>query len=1138
MKEFKPTSWSIDNRMAIFIITIVITFAGIMAYNNLPKEQFPDVVVPTIIVSTVYPGASPTDMEQLVTKPIEKQLKGINGVKAVKSSSIQDFSSIIVEFNTSLDVPLCKQKVKDAVDKAARDLPRDLIADPTVSEFDISEIPIMSINVSGDFSLDKLKDYADKIKDRVEEMREITRVDLVGALEKEIQVDVDKYKMAASSLSFRDIESALMYENMTVSAGNVDIGGMTRSVSIRGDYTNIEQIKNTLISSQSGAQLYLKDIADVYMGHKKQESFGRLNGKNVIALNVVKRTGENLINASDNIVKLVDEMKKTEFPPNLEVVITGDQSRATRVTLHDLINTIIIGFILVAFILMFFMGGTNALFVAAAVPLSMCIAFLILPMIGFTLNFIVLFAFLLGLGIVVDDAIVVVENTHRIYHDEHTDIVTAAKKAAGEVFLPVLSGTATTLAPFVPLVFWGGIFGKFMHFLPVTIIITLTASLLVAYIINPVFAVWFMKKEGDEAKLTADDAKRARNRTFAGYAMFALATIYFYANGNMGMGNFMVFIALFLVFYRFVLDKLVVGFQQKAWPAVQNWYARFLASVLKYPWAMLMGMLVLLVGSLMLTMSRKVNIVLFPSADPNFIYVYMSMPIGTSIETTDSLATILERKVVETIGANNPIVESVLTNVALGASEDQFDRAATSHKAKVGVAFVEYSLRKGEDTKKYMDNIRKATKGLIPGAEFIVDQESGGPPSPKPISVEIRGDDFKQLITVSTMVNKYLDSLNVEGVEELRSDLIVSKPEINIQIDRDRANREGISTAQIGGEFRTAILGKEATKFKDGEEEIPVQVRLKPDQRANINEVENLNINFRDMNMGGVLRSVPIAALAEIKYTNTYGGVRRLDQQRIVTISSNITKEFQPRQTEIIDKLKAAINRLPQKEGVTVGFAGADAEFLDTASFLGNSLLTSIFMILLILVAQFNSFGKTIIIMTEVVFSIIGVLLGMYFTNMDFSVIMMGVGIVALAGIVVRNGILLVEFTDSLRERAISAEVERNRNLSDRPVSNEAQVREAIIEAGRIRMTPVLLTATATILGLLPLAIGFNIDFVSLFETGDAKIFLGGDSVAFWGPLSWTIIYGLGFATFITLIILPVMYLKGWQVKEWWGKRV
>lgn len=1116
MKEFKLTSWSIDNRTSIFIITVLITLAGIMAYNSIPKEQFPDVTVPQIFVTTIYPGASPLDMEQLVTKPIEKELKGLSGVKKITSSSVQDFSNIIVEFNTDLDVAQCKQKVKDGVDKAKRDLPTDLLDDPTITEFDISEIPIMNINVAGDYSLDRLKDFADKIQDEVEALREITRVDMIGALDKEIQVNVDKYKLESANLSFRDIENALAYENKTISAGNVDIGGMTRSVSIRGDFKTVEEIKNLVIVSQTGAIMYLKDFADVRMAHEDQESFSRLNGRNVISLNVIKRTGENLIEASDKIKGIVDELKKNEFPDNLEVTITGDQSRATRVTLHDLINTIIIGFILVTVILMFFMGLTDAIFVALSVPLSMCIAFMVLPGLGFTLNFIVLFAFLLALGIVVDDAIVVIENTHRIYHDEPTlNIKQAAKKAAGEVFLPVLSGTATTLAPFFPLVFWGGIFGKFMHYLPVTVIITLTASLLVAYVINPVFAVWFMGKASREGTELAPEKKK--RRATIGYVLLVLTTASFYLSGNIAMGNFVIFCVVFMVLYKYVLSKGVKWFQENGWPAIQRRYAGFLTWALRHPWSLLTGMTILLFASCGITMSRQSNIKLFPKADPNFIYVYMTLPVGTDVDVTDSLTRVMEQKVTEVVGADNPIVESIISNVALGASEDRFDRAATSNKGKVGVAFVEFGKRNGVSTREYMDKIRNATHGLIPGAEIVVDQEQGGPPTPKPISVEIKGDDFEKLIAASKKVHRYLDSLAIPGVEELRSDLIVSKPEIEIEIDRERANREGISTIQIGSEFRTAILGREATKFRDGEDEIPVMIRLKEEQRKNINAVENLNITFRDMNSGRV-RSIPMTALADVKYTNTFGGVRRLDLERIVTISSNITAEYQPKQTQVVNAVKAALAQFPQQDGVKVGFMGEDAEMMDAVNFLGRSLVISVFIILLILVAQFNSFGKTLIIMTEVVFSVIGVLLGMAIFNMDFVVIMMGVGIVALAGIVVRNGILLVEFTDKLREEGMD-------------------VTSAIIEAGRIRMTPVLLTATAAILGLIPLAVGFNIDFASLLSTGDPKIFLGGDSVAFWGPLSWTIIFGLGFATFITLIVLPAMYLVGYKVKYWWAEK-
>lgn len=1115
MKEFKPTSWAIDNRTSIFIITVIISIAGLLSYQSLPKEQFPDVVVPQIFVTTVYPGASPSDMESLVTKHIEKEIKGINGLKKLTSNSVQDFSNVIAEFETDMDVILAKQKVKDAVDKAKRELPQDLPSDPTVTEFDISEIPIMSVNISGDFSLDKLKDYADDLKDNIEEMKEITRVDMVGALEKEVQVNVDKYKMSAASLTFRDIENAIAFENLTISAGNVDIGGMTRSISIRGDFTDVEQIKNLLVVSQSGAQMYLKDVAEVKMGYEDQESFSRLNGKNVISLNVIKRSGENLINASDKIKGIVDEMKADEFPPNLEVVITGDQSRNTRVTLHDLINTIIIGFILVTIILMFFMGATNAIFVALSVPLSMAIAFIVLPGIDFTLNMIVLFAFLLGLGIVVDDAIVVIENTHRIYHDEKHGIVDAAKKAAGEVFLPVLAGTATTLAPFFPLAFWSGTIGKFMHFMPVTLIITLTASLVVAYIMNPVFAVWFMKKEGDEAKEI--DKVKARRRTIAGYVLFALATIYFYASGSFGMGNFAVTLALMVLIYNLFLEKAVNHFQGKTWPAFQNRYARFLNFALKRPWLMMGSMVGLFVLSFILTASRSPKVTFFPSSDPNFIYVYLTLPIGTEVTVTDSLIRKLENKVIEVLGKDNPLVESVITNVALNASDDQFDRAATSNKGKVGVAFVEFAKRDGVSTAVYKDKIRDAVKGQIPAGEITVDQESSGPPVGKPISIEIRGENFEDLTKVSSAVKRYLDSLSIPGVEELSSDLVVSKPEINIQIDRDRASREGISTAQIGSEFRTAILGKEASTFKDGNDEIPINIRLQADQRENINEMENLNITFRDMNMGGVLRSVPVAALAEVKYTNTYGGIRRKNQERLVTISSNVLGDYNA--NEVVGKVQNALLgfQSPVQEGVSVTFGGEQEEQQEAMAFLGNAMIIAMMLIVLILITQFNSIGKTLIILTEVVFSVVGVLLGLAIFNMDFVIVMMGIGIVALAGIVVRNGILLVEFTDHLREKGMPT-------------------REAIIEAGRIRMTPVLLTATAAILGLVPLAVGFNIDFESLFAHGDPKIFFGGDSVAFWGPLSWTIVFGLSFATFITLIILPVMYLLGWQFKNWSSK--
>ncbi len=1104
-KEFKLTSWSIDNKSVIYVLTIFITLAGILSYNSIPKEKFPDIVIPTIYVSTVYPGSSPKDIENLVTKNLEKQIKSISGVKKLTSNSVQDFSNVIVEFNTTVEVSVAKQKVKDAVDKAKKDLPKDLPADPSVMEVEFSEMPIMFVNISGDYELSQLKKYADDLQDKIESLPEITRADMVGALEREIQINVDMYRMHAAKLSMSDIERAIASENLIISGGNVDMDEMSRSISVSGEFSNIESIQNILINSMSGAPVYLKDVADVNDGFLEQESYGHLDNKKVITLNIIKRGGENLIDASDKINEIITEMKKTSLPKDLVVKITGDQSSQTRTTLHDLINTIIIGFILVTIILMFFMGATNAIFVGLSVPLSMFIAFLILPGIGFTMNMIVLFAFLLGLGIVVDDAVVVIENTHRIFDNGKKNIITAAKQAAGEVFMPVLSGTITTLAPFIPLAFWGGTIGKFMHFMPVTMIITLSASLVVAYIINPVFAVNFMKPHNED-----HTAKKSHKGLMIAAVVMIMIAVLFYISGFFGMGNFTILMLLIYTLYNLFIQKMIVKFQENVWPAVQHFYARFLNWALNRPLKVVGFTILLLVGSVMLTAIRNPKVVFFPKGDPNFIYVYAKLPVGTKASTTDSISKIIEERVYKVIGQNNPIVESVITNVAIGASENRDDRGKYSNKAKVGVAFVEYGLRNGVSTAKYLDEIRQAVKG-IPGVELSVDQEQNGPPTDKPINIEISGDNFEDLIATSISLKKTLDSLQVPGVEELKSDLQLDKPEIKINIDRERANREGISTGQIGMELRSAVYGKEISRFKDDKEDFPIMLRYEKSQRNNIEELQNLKITYRDMVMGGAIRQVPLSAFAKIEYTTTYGGIKRKNQKRVITLSSNVLTGFNA--NTVNASLLSVVTNFPSPNGTSIQLTGEKEEQKEAAAFMGRALMISVFIILLILIIQFNSISKTLIILSEIILSVIGVLLGLAIFNMDISVVMTGIGIVALAGIVVRNGILLVEFTDNLVEKGLS-------------------IREAVVEGGRIRMTPVILTATATILGMLPLAVGFNIDFVTMFTELNPKIYFGGDSVAFWGPLSWTIIFGLSFATFITLILVPVMYLIAFKAKE------
>jgi multidrug efflux pump subunit AcrB len=1086
--------------MTVYLLTIFISIFGIMTYNSLPKENFPDITVPTIYINTINGGNSPTNIENTITKPIEKRLKAISGIKKFTSTSLQDVSVVVVEFHTNVKVDVAKQKVKDAVDEARADMPQTLTREPMVKEIAFSEIPIMYINVAGSYDLKQLKKYAEDLQDRIEGLKEINEVKLVGALEREIQVNVDVYKLQAAQLTLGDIQRAIAQENLSITGGNVPLNGMKPTLSIKSEFKDPKEIENIVVSSAAGAKLFIKDIAQVVDGFKEKESYSSSKGKNVITLNVIKRSGENLIDAADKIQKVIAEMKKTEFPQGLDVTISGDQSAKTKVTLQDLINTIIIGFILVTIVLMFFMGVTNALFVALSVPLSMFIAFLLMPSIGFTFNMIVLFAFLLALGIVVDDAIVVIENTHRLFANGKRDIKTAAKMAAGEVFMPVLSGTVTTLAPFVPLAFWTGIIGKFMYFLPITLIISLLASLFVAYIINPVFAVDFMKSHEEEFEQYGKITKKARMQLI----LYAVVALIAYAGHHIGVGNFIVFLALFLVLHRLWLYKVINAWQTRAWPAFVNSYTKVLVWCLKKPYRPLLYVLALFVFSLFFFKARGPKVVFFPQGDPNNLYIYVKLPEGTDPAVTNDVMRKVEKKVYTVIDENDPIVESLISNVTIGVTDPRdADQNSYPNRGKIAINFVEFEKRHGKSTSEYLTKLQ-ALNWDLPGTEIIVNKEQAGPPQAKPISIEITGDDFDQLIENSVRLKKFIDDAKISGVVNLKSDFVSNKPEIVFDIDRERALREGLSTYQLAMEIRGAVYGIEASKFRDVDDEYPIQLRYAYDQRIDIETLRNLKITFRDMNMGGQIRSVPISAVCDIRYDYTYAGIKRKNNTRIITLSSDVKEGFNA--NEVVAKVQAAAKGYKKTGEVNIKFAGSQEDQAETAGFLGNAMMISLGLMLLVLVGLFNSLGKPVIILSEILFSIIGVLIGVSAFKMDMSIVMTGVGIIALGGIVVRNGILLVEFAEYSR-------------------AGGATLYEATVEAGRTRMTPVILTALAAILGLIPLAVGLNINFQTLFSELNPHIFFGGDNVVFWGPLSWTMIFGLAFATVLTLLLIPSMYL-------------
>ena len=1097
-KEFFATSWAIDNKISVYVLVFIICVFGIINYNTIPKEQIPEIVIPMINVNSIYPGTSPSDMENLVTRPLEKNLKSISGVKKITSRSVQDFSAIIVEFNTGIEIKDAKQKVKDAVDKTKRDLPTDpSFIEPSIMEIDLSEIPIQYINLSGDIPLDRLKKYADAMQDRIEGLEEITRVEIGGALNREIQIDIDMYKMRIASLTFRDVEQAVSLNNMTVSGGNIDLQGMSRSIRVVGEVKNIDEIKNIVISTGSGAQIKLKDIAIVRDGYHQAENYARYNGKNVVTLNVIKKSGQNLLDAADKIQAIIIDMQKNKLPSNLIVEITGDQSVRTRSIVTELNNTIIIGFILVTIVLMFFMGLVNAIFVGFSVPLSMAIAYIFLPWIGFTMNMLVMFSFIFALGIVVDDAIVVIENTHRIHKKTKMDIAHSAKSAAGEVFVPILSGTLTTLAPFFPLAFWPGVVGNFMFFIPITLIITLFASLIVAYIFNPVFAVDFMKH--DEV-----DRPVALSRLYKITGIILLVTIPFYLLKVYVIANLLAFLGISFFLHNLAGYKVLRKFQSNVIPAMMRKYESALVWVLKgkRPVYLLWGMVCLFVFTMFLFNIVKPKVVFFPDNEPSIINAYVKMPVGTGLSVTDSISRIVEQRIMGVLGKKNPIVESVVTNVAFLASDNNFDNSSkSSNLAKIAVNFVEFSKRGGLGTGAYMNEFRKALKD-IPGAEIVVSKTAMGPPTGKPINIEIAGEDLGELSATSERFRRFVDSLQIGGIENLKSDFAATKPELMITLDRERANFEGISAAVVGDAIRTGQLGKEVSKYREGEDQYPIILRFEDNQRKDIEQLLNLTITYRDM-VSGTLRQIPLSVVAHVDYVNNYGQINRLNLKRVITLSSNVITGYNA--NNINAQLRKVLPQFERSSNVDIRLTGEQVDQKESMLFLSKALILSLFLIMFILITQFNSMSKALIIISEVIFSLIGVLLGYMIFGMTISIIMTGMGIVALAGIVVRNGILLVEFTDVLKEQGV-------------------KTRKAIIDAGKTRITPVVLTATATILGLIPLAIGMNVNFATLLAEFNPHLHFGGDNVMFFGPLSWTIIFGLSFATFLTLLLIPAMY--------------
>jgi multidrug efflux pump subunit AcrB len=1122
IREFKLTTLALRNRNTVFLLAFVILLFGGISYKNLPKELFPDIVIPTILVQTTYPGNAPIDIENLITRPLEKEIDGINGIKELSSTSAQDASMIFVEFNTDVNIDDALSDVKDAVDKAMSELPNDLLFDPLVMDIDLAEFPIININLSGDFSLEELREYGEYLEDEIEGISEISKVELEGLNEREILIDVDLHKMEAMELSFYDIETAVTAENVSISGGEIKLGSARRSIRTIGEFKSVKEIEDIIIKREFGRIVYLKDVADVIDGYADPDSYARLDKQPVVSVQVIKKGGENLLAATDQIFETLDMARESDrIPADLNLTLTNDQSDMVRIQLHNLENSMIMGVIFVVLVLFYFLGTRNALFVGLAIPMSMFTSFVVLNLIGFKLNMIVLFSLILALGMLVDNGIVVVENIYRFVSRGYKPFE-AAKQAVGEIAVPIIASTATTLAAFIPLAFWGGLTGEFMKALPITLIIVLTSSLFVALVIIPVFSATFIRVGG-----TAYDSKPNKKKGYTIAFIMLGITLPFYLLKAYFFANLLALFAIIGILNLLFFHKAELWFQQVFLVWLEKIYTRSLKFALskRRPVWFFFSTIALLFFTLILFGIRSPQVNFFPVNAPNYINIVAEFPIGTDITETDRfMKEELEEDVFRLIEPYQDIVKSVLTTVGKGGEEDLSNMSVggTPHKALTTVTFVDYEFRKKIDTRAIMREISEELIGKYPGVQLSIEKDNMGPPAGKPINIEIVGQDFNDLLFLADSMMTYIDMANIDGIEGLKINLTVGKPELLVNIDREKARMYGVSTMQIASTLRTALFGKEISDFKVGEDEYPIQLRLKEKYRYDVPALMNQKITF---NEEGQNIQVPISSVTDFTYSTTYGSVRRKDMDRVITVFSNVIEGYNA--TAINAQIAAALANFELPDGYTYAFTGEQQEQEESMAFLGRAMLIALALILLILVSQFNSIIRPAIILASIVFSTIGVFGGISTFRMDFVVVMTGIGIVSLAGIVVNNAIVLIDYIELLKARR-----RKDMGLEPDAFLPMGIATDCIIQGGKTRLRPVLLTAITTVLGLLPLAVGLNIDFQGLFTSFAPNIYFGGPQVLFWGPMAWTVIFGLTFSTFLTLVIVPVMYRLTTQMQK------
>ncbi|HKX85189.1 MAG TPA: efflux RND transporter permease subunit [Flavobacterium sp.] len=1128
-KEFGISSWAVDNRVTVYILTFIIVITGIYAYVTMPREDFPEIIENKIYISSIFPGNSAEDVEKLITKPLEDNIKNISGVQKVTSSSYQDYGMIIAEFADDISVEEAKAKIKDKVDlsKADTDWPNldnGSKVEPSVFNINIAEeVPILNINLKGNYTAQQLKKYGEYLEDEIEDISEVKAVDVLGVDDKEVEIAIDVYKMNAAQVSFDDIASAVKYENMTLSGGNLIAQGSRNNIRIVGEISNPKELEDIIVKSYGGS-VYLKDIATIRFKEKEKTTYARERGQEVVMLNVKKRSGQNMITAIDQVKEVIKKAQENVLPKDLNVTLTNDQSSRVEHQVDELSNHIIFGVVLVMIVLMFTMGLRNSLFVGAAIPLSIFIAFTLLSAMGVTMNTMVLFGLVMGLGMLVDDGIVVVDNVFANMQ-KGMPRIEASKIGIGEIAWPVISSTATTLMAFLPFALWPGTMGKFMMYFPMTLSVTLGASLFVAMVVNAAMT-------GGSMDIVDRNISRASVKKNS--IIFLIIGLLFVIPGNIfdsklmrGIGHLALISVGLMWLYHAKLFQWTQDFQHSFFPRMEEKYKAMLAKILngRSAWRALIVIILMLFLSFVLVGIFPRKTLFFPNNIPNQVIAYIEYPEGTDIEKTDKATRFVEKQVINVLNKyvdektkENYLAESIVAQVGVGATNPQVDlgsQSETPHKGKVTVNFAEFKFRRGVNTEDVMEEVRSKITA-IPGASVTIEKDAAGPPAGYPISIQLTGTNYNQMLKEADKMIAYLNTKNIPGIEKLKVDINKESPELQVKIDRVSAGSLGASTGMAGFTLRRAVYGQEISTYKEGNDDYNIVMRLQEDQRKNENVLFNQPLTYRNPNNGQIMQ-VPISAVATTEKTKTYNQIKRKDYKRIMTVYSNVITGYNG--NEITENIKTELKDYELPGDITYSFSGVQEEQGKNQSFLFFALFLALAGITTIIVLQFNSVSKTVVIMFTVLLSFSGVFYGYVIANMDFVILMTMMGIISLAGVVVKNGIVLMDFFVLLMDKKVA-----DNGLKSHDDLTLDQIKEVIIESGKSRLRPVLLTALTAVLGLIPLAIGLNFDFFGLITDFNPHLYMGGDNVIFWGPLAWTIIFGLTYATVLTLVMVPVMF--------------